>query len=67
MVAFSGKRSDRSKELMDAIGGREWGLMLMDEVHVVPARMFRRVIVRVYTVFAFISVFMLVIDTYISI
>lgn len=46
MVAFSGKRSDQSKELMDAIGGREWGLMLMDEVHVVPAKMFRRVIVR---------------------
>ena len=29
---------------MRAIRGREWGLLLMDEVHVVPAKMFRRVI-----------------------
>jgi DNA excision repair protein ERCC-3 len=44
MVSFSGKRSDKSQEIMDAICGREWGLLLMDEVHVVPAKMFRRVI-----------------------
>lgn len=29
---------------MEAIRGREWGLMLLDEVHVVPAAMFRKVI-----------------------
>lgn len=28
---------------MALIGGREWGLLLLDEVHVVPARMFRQV------------------------
>lgn len=28
---------------MDLISGREWGLLLLDEVHVVPARMFRQV------------------------
>jgi DNA excision repair protein ERCC-3 len=44
MVSFSGKRSDKAQETMDAISSREWGLLLMDEVHVVPAKMFRRVI-----------------------
>jgi DNA excision repair protein ERCC-3 len=44
MLSFSGKRSDKSQEIMDAITGREWGLLLFDEVHVVPAKMFRRVI-----------------------
>jgi len=44
MVSFGGKRSDKSAQVMDAIRGREWGLMLMDEVHVVPAKMFRRVV-----------------------
>jgi len=44
MVSFSGKRSGESEKVMKAIRGREWGLMLMDEVHVVPAKMFRRVV-----------------------
>ncbi len=44
MISYSGKRSDQSQEIMDQITGREWGLLLMDEVHVVPAKMFRRVI-----------------------
>jgi DNA excision repair protein ERCC-3 len=44
MVSFGGKRSDKSKETMDIITNREWGLLLMDEVHVVPAKMFRRVV-----------------------
>ena len=44
MISYGGKRSDKSKEIMDIIRGREWGLLLMDEVHVVPAKMFRRVI-----------------------
>jgi DNA excision repair protein ERCC-3 len=44
MVSYSGKRSDKSQEVMDVITGREWGLLLMDEVHVVPAKMFRRVV-----------------------
>jgi DNA excision repair protein ERCC-3 len=44
MISFSGKRSDKSQEIMDIITNREWGLLLMDEVHVVPAKMFRRVI-----------------------
>jgi len=28
---------------MEAIRSREWGLLLLDEVHVVPAAMFRKV------------------------
>mmetsp|Transcript_38455 Transcript_38455/g.82864 ORF Transcript_38455/g.82864 Transcript_38455/m.82864 type:complete len:814 (+) Transcript_38455:16-2457(+) len=44
MISYSGQRSDQSAEVMKAIQGREWGLLLMDEVHVVPAKMFRRVI-----------------------
>ena len=44
MVSFSGKRSAQSEAVMNAIRSREWGLMLMDEVHVVPAKMFRRVV-----------------------
>jgi DNA excision repair protein ERCC-3 len=44
MISFTGRRSPESQKVMDAITGREWGLLLMDEVHVVPAKMFRRVI-----------------------
>ena len=44
MMSFSGRRSDKAQEVMESIRGREWGLLLMDEVHVVPAQMFRRVI-----------------------
>jgi len=44
MISYSGQRSDKSAAVMKAIQGREWGLLLMDEVHVVPAKMFRRVI-----------------------
>ena len=43
MVAFSGKRSEESNRVMEAISSREWGLLLLDEVHVVPAQMFRKV------------------------
>ncbi len=46
MIAFSGKRSEESERIMNIIRSREWGLLLMDEVHVVPAAMFRTVGVR---------------------
>ena len=32
-----------SWQVMEEIAGREWGLLIMDEVHVVPAQMFRKV------------------------
>jgi DNA excision repair protein ERCC-3 len=44
MVAYSGRRSEESERIMAEIMSREWGLLVMDEVHVVPAQMFRRVI-----------------------
>ena len=30
-------------QVMEEIASREWGLLLLDEVHVVPAQMFRKV------------------------
>ncbi|KAK1751804.1 P-loop containing nucleoside triphosphate hydrolase protein [Echria macrotheca] len=44
MVTNSRERSHDSKKMMDFLRGREWGLMLLDEVHVVPAEIFRRVV-----------------------
>ncbi|KAH7653075.1 DNA helicase protein [Dioscorea alata] len=44
MVAFGGKRSEDSEKIIEEIRNREWGLLLMDEVHVVPAHMFHKVI-----------------------
>ncbi|OIT33222.1 PREDICTED: DNA repair helicase XPB1-like [Nicotiana attenuata] len=44
MIAFGGKRSEESEKLIEEIRKREWGLLLLDEVHVVPAQMFRKVI-----------------------
>ena len=43
MIAFTGRRSEESARVMEQIAGREWGLLLLDEVHVVPAQMFRKV------------------------
>ncbi|KAI3838965.1 hypothetical protein MKX03_031063 [Papaver bracteatum] len=44
MIAYGGERSLESQKIMKVIRERQWGLLLMDEVHVVPADMFRRVI-----------------------
>ncbi|GKB28737.1 DNA repair helicase XPB1 [Tanacetum coccineum] len=44
MLAFDGKRSQESEKIIEEIRNREWGLLLMDEVHVVPASTFRKVI-----------------------
>ena len=38
----AGKHSQRSQMMMDAISKREWGLMILDEVHVAPAKIFRQ-------------------------
>ncbi|PKS10182.1 hypothetical protein jhhlp_001932 [Lomentospora prolificans] len=43
MVTQTRERSHEAKKMMDFLTGREWGLMLLDEVHVVPANIFRRV------------------------
>ncbi|KAI9147509.1 DNA excision repair ERCC-3 [Paramyrothecium foliicola] len=44
MVTNSRERAYDSLQMMNFLQSREWGLMLLDEVHVVPAEMFRRVI-----------------------
>ena len=44
MVAFSGNRAYESRKMMDFLRNTEWGLLMLDEVHVVPANMFRKVL-----------------------
>ena len=47
MLTFSGKRNAASEAVMQQITSRTWGMLLLDEVHVVPANTFRRVIANV--------------------
>lgn len=44
MVANTRNRSHDSQKVMDFLRLREWGFIILDEVHVVPAAMFRRVV-----------------------
>ncbi|CAH8863339.1 unnamed protein product [Trichobilharzia szidati] len=44
MIAHSAKRSYEADRMMTWIKGQEWGLMILDEVHTIPAKMFRRVL-----------------------
>jgi len=37
MIAFTGKRSDLKEELFNKIKKIDWGLVILDEVQVVPA------------------------------
>lgn len=43
MVTQTRARSYDADKMMRFLTGREWGLMLLDEVHVVPANIFRKV------------------------
>ncbi|KAI1615214.1 DNA excision repair protein ERCC-3 [Exophiala viscosa] len=43
MITAGGKRAYDTQQMMDWVYGKEWGLMILDEVHVVPAKMFRKV------------------------
>ncbi|KAJ3343024.1 hypothetical protein HDU93_000194 [Gonapodya sp. JEL0774] len=44
MIAKQGKRAYDAEKIMRFIQEREWGLLILDEVHVVPANMFRKVL-----------------------
>lgn len=44
MISHSGKRAAESEKMLNELKNKEWGLLLLDEVHVVPANVFRRVI-----------------------
>jgi DNA excision repair protein ERCC-3 len=43
ILTSSSKRAYDTNQVMEWIENREWGLMILDEVHVVPAKMFRKV------------------------
>ncbi len=47
MVAYGGRRSYEARKIMEFMQKTEWGFMLLDEVHVVPANVFRRVLTSV--------------------
>eukprot|EP00658_Telonema_sp_P-2_P008043 TRINITY_DN13008_c0_g1_i4.p1 TRINITY_DN13008_c0_g1~~TRINITY_DN13008_c0_g1_i4.p1 ORF type:complete len:319 (+),score=58.94 TRINITY_DN13008_c0_g1_i4:302-1258(+) len=45
MIGHSGKRSDWAENVMEThVKGRTWGLLLLDEVHVIAAKMFQTVV-----------------------
>ena len=44
MLSFSGKRSHIAQKTMNLISTTEWGFMILDEVHVIPAEMFQKVL-----------------------
>lgn len=44
MICHGGRRSDLGEAMIQSIRKREWGLMILDEVHVAPADMFQKVV-----------------------
>ena len=44
MVAYQGHRSYESSRMIQFLEKTEWGLLILDEVHVVPAHVFRNVL-----------------------
>eukprot|EP00981_Chlorochromonas_danica_P005351 scaffold1084_cov250-Ochromonas_danica.AAC.2 len=44
MICHSGRRSDVGEAMIQSVRNREWGLMILDEVHVAPADMFQKVV-----------------------
>ncbi|KAJ1922581.1 DNA repair helicase RAD25 [Coemansia sp. S100] len=47
MVANTRKRSGQGQLMMDFLNQHEWGMLLLDEVHVAPAAVFRHVVTNV--------------------
>jgi DNA repair helicase Rad25 len=44
MMAKMGRRSASAQASLRVIQAREWGLLILDEVHIAPARLFRQVL-----------------------
>lgn len=44
MLAHTNKRSWEAEQMMQWLQSKEWGLMVLDEVQTIPAKMFRRVL-----------------------
>lgn len=47
MITHTQKRSWEAEQTMKWIQEQDWGIMILDEVHAIPARMFRRVLTQV--------------------
>ncbi|KAI8917937.1 P-loop containing nucleoside triphosphate hydrolase protein, partial [Entophlyctis helioformis] len=47
MITHSGKRAFDTQKMIEFVNSHEWGLMILDEVHVVPANVFRKVLTTV--------------------
>jgi len=47
MITHTQKRSWEAEQTMKWIRDQEWGIMVLDEVHTIPAKMFRRVLTEV--------------------
>merc|ERR1719228_1648433 len=47
MITHTQKRSWEAEQTMKWIREQEWGIMVLDEVHTIPAKMFRRVLTEV--------------------
>ena len=47
MITHTQKRSWEAEQTMKWIQEQEWGIMILDEVHSIPAKMFRRVLTQV--------------------
>jgi DNA excision repair protein ERCC-3 len=43
MITYSGKRAYDAQKMMEFVLSKDWGLLILDEVHVVPADMFKKV------------------------
>eukprot|EP00826_Nyctotherus_ovalis_P034536 TRINITY_DN2888_c0_g3_i5.p1 TRINITY_DN2888_c0_g3~~TRINITY_DN2888_c0_g3_i5.p1 ORF type:complete len:616 (-),score=205.73 TRINITY_DN2888_c0_g3_i5:609-2264(-) len=43
MMSYNGKRSEGAQQMLSVMKNREWGLLLADEVQVVPAKGFRTI------------------------
>ncbi len=44
MISLTTRRAYETEKVMEWLKNQEWGLMLLDEVHTIPAKMFRRVL-----------------------
>ncbi|PNF15473.1 DNA excision repair protein haywire [Cryptotermes secundus] len=44
MITHTQKRSWEAEQTMNWLKDQEWGIMVLDEVHTIPAKMFRRVL-----------------------
>ncbi|ODV59882.1 TFIIH/NER complex ATPase/helicase subunit SSL2, partial [Ascoidea rubescens DSM 1968] len=47
MISKKSSRSHDAQKVIDFLKNREWGFLILDEVHVVPAAMFRNVLITI--------------------